>query len=143
MCRPKSAAALSSSTRPFEDAADFTRLVDCSCRGAYRKWPTGIYLLWYPIKERGAPDALARRLRRLGVPNVLRSELTLGPPRIAAAGLFGSGLIVINPPFTLERDLRTFLPAVWRKILSPEAVVRTDWLAPERRAGAAPARRQR
>jgi 23S rRNA (adenine2030-N6)-methyltransferase len=124
----------------FEDAADFT-LLSSALAAAYRKWPSGIYLLWYPIKERGAPDALARRLGRLGVPNVLRSELTLGPPR-TAAGLFGSGLIVVNPPFTLERDLRTFLPAL-AKILSPEAVVRTDWLARERRAGAAPARRQR
>jgi 23S rRNA (adenine2030-N6)-methyltransferase len=98
---------------------------------AHRKWPTGIYLLWYPIKERGAPDALARRLRKFGMPNVLRSELTLGPPR-AEAGLIGSGLIVVNPPFTLEQDLRTFIPAVCA-VLSPEAGSRTDWLAREGR----------
>jgi 23S rRNA (adenine2030-N6)-methyltransferase len=113
---------------PFEDAADFTRLSN-ALSAAHRKWPTGIYLLWYPIKERRAPDALARRLRKLGVPNVLRSELTFGPPR-AEAGLIGSGLIVINPPFTLEQDLRTFMPAVCA-MLSPEAASRLDWLAPE------------
>ena len=95
---------------------------------AHRKWPTGIYLLWYPIKDRGAPDALARRLRKLAVPNVLRSELTLGPPR-AEAGLVGSGLIVLNPPFTLEPDLRIFMPALG-KLLSPRAAWRVDWLAP-------------
>jgi 23S rRNA (adenine2030-N6)-methyltransferase len=113
---------------PFEDAADFTRLSN-ALSAAHRKWPTGIYLLWYPIKERRAPDALARRLRKLGVPNVLRSELTFGPPR-AEAGLIGSGLIVINPPFTLEQDLRTFMPAVCA-MLSPEVASRIDWLAPE------------
>jgi 23S rRNA (adenine2030-N6)-methyltransferase len=113
---------------PFEDAADFTRLSN-ALSAAHRKWPTGIYLLWYPIKERRAPDALARRLRKLGVPKVLRSELTFGPPR-AEAGLIGSGLIVINPPFTLEQDLRTFMPAVCA-MLSPEAASRIDWLAPE------------
>ena len=65
---------------PFEEAADFARLAG-ALAAAYRKWPTGIYMLWYPIKEREAPDALARRLRRLAVPKLLRSELTLGPPR--------------------------------------------------------------
>jgi 23S rRNA (adenine2030-N6)-methyltransferase len=115
---------------PFEDAADFMRLSNV-LSAAHRKWPTGIYLLWYPIKERGAPDALARRLRKFGMPNVLRSELTLGPPR-AEAGLIGSGLIVVNPPFTLEQDLRTFIPAVCA-VLSPEAGSRTDWLAREGR----------
>ena len=50
---------------PFEEAADFVRLAG-ALAAAHRKWPTGIYMLWYPIKERAAPDALARRLQRLG-----------------------------------------------------------------------------
>lgn len=114
---------------PFEDAADFSRL-SSAIAAAHDKWPGGTYMLWYPIKERAAPEALARRLKKLAVPNILRSELMLGPPR-AEAGLCGSGLIVVNPPFTLERDLRIFLPAL-SKTLSPRAAVRIDWLAPER-----------
>ena len=114
---------------PFEDAADFMRL-SAVLVAAHRKWPTGIYMLWYPIKERAAPDALARRLQRLAVPKVLRSELTLGPPR-AQAGLVGSGLIVVNPPFTLEPELRLLMPALGG-MLSPQAACRLDWLAPER-----------
>jgi 23S rRNA (adenine2030-N6)-methyltransferase len=110
---------------PFEEAADFSRL-STALAAACGKWPTGIYLLWYPIKERDAPDALAKRLRRLALPSLLRCELTLGAPR-ADAGLIGSGLIVLNPPFTLERDLRTLMPALGR-MLSPEAAVRTEWL---------------
>ena len=113
---------------PFEEAADFARL-STALAAAHGKWPGGIYVLWYPIKERTAPDALARRLRRLALPNVLRSELVLGPPR-GQAGLVGSGLIVVNPPFTLERDLGIFLPALGQ-ILSPKAAVRIDWLARE------------
>ena len=114
---------------PFEDAADFMRL-SSALAGAYRKWPTGIYLMWYPIKDRAAPDALARRLQKLALPNVLRCELTLGPPQ-AEAGLIGSGLIVVNPPFTLEPDLRIFMPAL-RAALSPRAASRIDWLAQQR-----------
>jgi 23S rRNA (adenine2030-N6)-methyltransferase len=110
---------------PFEEAADFTHLSNV-LSVAHRKWPTGIYLLWYPIKDRQAPDALARRLRKPSVPHILRSELTMGPPR-AEAGLVGSGLVVVNPPFTLEQDLRILMPALCR-LLSPEAAARTDWL---------------
>lgn len=116
---------------PYEDAADFTRL-SRAFAAAHRKWPTGIYMLWYPIKERDAADALGRRLRLLAVPKLLRSELTIGPPR-ADAGLVGSGVIVANPPFTLERELRTFMPALG-EVLSSQAAVRTDWLAGEGRS---------
>jgi 23S rRNA (adenine2030-N6)-methyltransferase len=126
---PKERRGLALVDPPFEEAADFMRLSN-ALSVAYRKWPTGIYLLWYPIKERAAPDGLARRLRQLGLANILRSELMLGRPR-AQAGLLGSGLIVVNPPFTLERDMRVFMP-VLAAALSPEADSRIDWLVRER-----------
>jgi 23S rRNA (adenine2030-N6)-methyltransferase len=113
---------------PFEEAGDFDRL-SSAFAAAYRKWPTGIYLMWYPIKERGGPDALALKLTRLGVPDILRCELTLGSPR-ADAGLVGSGLIIVNPPFPLQPDLRSFMP-VLAQLLSPAAAARLDWLAHE------------
>ncbi len=114
---------------PFEDAADFMRL-PAALAAAHRKWPTGIYMLWYPIKERAAPDGLAKRLQRLAIPRMLRCELSLGPPR-ADAGLVGSGLIVVNPPFTLEADLQRLMPGLGG-MLSPQASWRLDWLAQER-----------
>jgi 23S rRNA (adenine2030-N6)-methyltransferase len=49
---------------PFEEASDFVRLSEI-LGVAYSKWPTGSYLLWYPIKDREARDALARRVRKL------------------------------------------------------------------------------
>ncbi len=116
----------------FEEAADFVRLSG-ALAAAHRKWPTGIYMLWYPIKGRDAPDALARRLQRFALPKALRCELTLGPPR-ADAGLVGSGLIVVNPPFTLEPDLRILMPALSR-MLSRRAAYRLDRLARERQPG--------
>ena len=114
---------------PFEDAADFMRL-PAALATAHRKWPTGIYMLWYPIKDRAAPDGLAKRLQRLAIPRMLRCELNLGPPR-ADAGLVGSGLIVVNPPFTLEADLQRLMPGLGG-MLSPQASWRLDWLAQER-----------
>jgi 23S rRNA (adenine2030-N6)-methyltransferase len=117
---------------PFEDAADFTRL-PAALSAAHRKWPTGIYVAWYPIKTREAPDALARRLQRLSIAKVLRSELLLQAPA-ADAGLAGSGLIVVNPPFTLEADLRVLLPALGRMLAQGPVKpgFRLDWLTAER-----------
>jgi 23S rRNA (adenine2030-N6)-methyltransferase len=115
---------------PFEDAADFSRLSGVLA-AAHRKWPTGIYMLWYPIKEREAPNALARRLRKLAVPGVLRCEITLGPPR-GDAGLVGSGLIVVNPPFKLAAELKILLPALADAFAAAGAASRIDWLAAAR-----------
>lgn len=117
---------------PFEEASDFTRL-SAALSAAYRKWPTGIYVAWYPIKTREAPDALARRLQRLSIAKILRSELVLQAPA-ADAGLAGSGLIVVNPPFTLEAELRILLPALGRVLAQAPAKpgYRIDWLAAER-----------
>ena len=113
---------------PYEEGVEFTRLFDTLAQ-AHRKWASGLYLLWYPIKAREAPDALARRLRRLPVPKILRCELSIAPPR-AEGALAGSGLIIVNPPFPLERELRVILP-VLRRLLAPMGAYRLDWLSGE------------
>ena len=112
---------------PFEEASDFMRLSEALAT-SHRKWPTGIYMLWYPIKTRAAPDALSRRLQGLSITKVLRCEIMLGPPR-AEAGLIGSGLIVVNPPFTLEADLRALMPALGH-ILAPQGSHQIAWTNP-------------
>jgi 23S rRNA (adenine2030-N6)-methyltransferase len=113
---------------PYEEGVEFARLFDTLAQ-AHRKWASGLYLLWYPIKAREAPDALARRLRRLSVPKILRCELSIAPPR-AEGALAGSGLIIVNPPFPLERELRVILP-VLRRLLAPMGAYRLDWLSGE------------
>jgi len=115
---------------PFEADNDFSRLaVDLSA--AHRKWPTGIYVLWYPIKGRGEPDALAKRLRRLPRAKVLRAELHVAPLGDPAR-LNGAGMIVVNPPWALENELCALLPAL-ASILGREGKgrFRLDWLAGE------------
>ena len=139
---------------PYEETVEFARLSDALAQ-AYRKWPNGLYLLWYPIKSiektrfsqvfstvppassrrqqtvyrREGADTLAWRLRRTGIPKLLRCELSIGPAR-GEGGLTGSGLIVVNPPFPLERELRMLLPALVR-ILAPTGGYRLDWLSGE------------
>jgi 23S rRNA (adenine2030-N6)-methyltransferase len=95
---------------PFEQPGEFDRLA-AALAGAHRKWATGIYLAWYPIKDRREADAFGRRLTRARIPKILRAEVTVAPGR-AATRLAGTGLIVVNPPWTLEGELAVLLPAL-------------------------------
>jgi len=122
---------------PFEDADDFPRLVQ-ALEAAHRKWASGSYLLWYPVKERAEPDALARRLRRVAIPKVLRVELGIAPrsaPDAAAAErrLRACGLIVVNPPWTLADELEVLLPALATALSDDRSGThRVDWLVGEK-----------
>ncbi len=115
---------------PFEQDADFHRLSH-GLADAHRKWATGIYALWYPIKDRGEPDALAKRLRRLGIGKILRAELNVAL-RSDPSRLNGCGMILVNPPWTLESELSVLLPAL-AGILQrgSNGGFRLDWLAGE------------
>ena len=108
MCRPERRGPCSS-IRP-SGRRDFSRLAQ-GLEAAHHKWPNGTYLLWYPIKAREQPDALARRLRRSGTPKILRAEVGIAP-QAELSRLSGCGLIVVNPPWTLEPELQVLLPAL-------------------------------
>jgi 23S rRNA (adenine2030-N6)-methyltransferase len=95
---------------PFEAADEFARLT-AALSAAHRKWPSGLYVIWYPVKSQRDADAFARRVAGLGIPKILRAEVTAGaggePGRLR-----GSGLMIVNPPWTLEAELGLLLPAL-------------------------------
>jgi 23S rRNA (adenine2030-N6)-methyltransferase len=93
---------------PFEQADEFLRLAD-AVAAAHRKWPTGIYLLWYPVKDRDAPDRFVRRLARGGMEKRLRVEFAAATPR-PDGGLSACGMVIVNPPWKLATEIRTFCP---------------------------------
>ena len=97
---------------PFEAKDEFERLAKGFCK-AFAKWPTGSYLLWYPAKSRRASDQLAREVAEAAASvkpagKCLRLEFSVAPQATAAA-LASSGLLVVNPPFTLHGVLKTIL----------------------------------
>jgi 23S rRNA (adenine2030-N6)-methyltransferase len=94
----------------YEQPDEFTRLAD-AVAAAHRKWPTGIYLVWYPIKSREGPDRLARMLRRAGIEKCLRVEFAVAAPQ-PDGGLAACGIIVINPPWKLAAELQIIGPAL-------------------------------
>ena len=113
---------------PFEADDDFARLAS-SLATAHRKWATGIYAIWYPIKGRRQVDVFAKRLRRLGLAKVLRAELLVAP-LTDPSRLNGAGMILVNPPWTLENELSSLLP-VLASVLGRQGEGRfgLDWLA--------------
>jgi 23S rRNA (adenine2030-N6)-methyltransferase len=99
---------------PFESRDEFDRLADGFAE-AFAKWPTGTYMLWYPVKERRAADALARRVAAVtqqagaGADKCLRVEFSVAP-QTAESGLVSAGLLIANPPWTLASELKVILP---------------------------------
>lgn len=99
---------------PFESRDEFDRLADGFAE-AFAKWPTGIYMLWYPVKERRAADTLARRVAAVtqqagaGADKCLRVEFSVAP-QTAESGLVSAGLLIANPPWTLGSELKVILP---------------------------------
>jgi 23S rRNA (adenine2030-N6)-methyltransferase len=113
---------------PFEAADEFHRLAN-ALAAAWRKWPTGMFLVWYPIKNDRDVAAFVRALGRSGIEKLLRVELLVSAPADVAR-LHGGGQILINPPWTLDDELRLLLPAL-AKGLNAQAndSVRIEWLA--------------
>ncbi|MFC6489074.1 23S rRNA (adenine(2030)-N(6))-methyltransferase RlmJ [Nitratireductor sp. GCM10026969] len=99
---------------PFEKSGEFERLVD-GLKRAYRRWPGGIYALWYPIKDRAAVAAFRQALKESGVPDILDISLEIRPPS-PEPRLDGTGMLVVNPPYVLGRELEILLPVLARTL---------------------------
>jgi 23S rRNA (adenine2030-N6)-methyltransferase len=98
---------------PFEAKDEFARL-EKAFLAAFNKWPTGIFLLWYPAKSRRLTDQLARQVARAAASTTppakcLRLEFSVAPQTQDAA-LASCGLLIVNPPWTLQGELKTILP---------------------------------
>lgn len=114
---------------PFEEPNEYERLVDGLAK-AWRKFPGGVYCLWYPIK-RGAPlQEFNKALYDLEIPKMLSAELSVRSER--EDGLTGSGLIVVNPPYTLKAELDVLLPFLKEKLAQDRwGKARNAWIRGE------------
>lgn len=115
---------------PFEIAGEFDRLVE-GLKKAHRRWPGGIFALWYPVKDRKAVAAFRDDLAGAGIPKIMDIEFYIRPPSTEPR-LDGTGMVVVNPPFPLESELAVMLPALG-KVLGEDAKARwtVEWLAGE------------
>lgn len=114
---------------PYERPEEPERLLRALSR-AYRRWPTGLYLVWYPIKEAAASAAFTSAAREAVPRRLLAAEITLFD-ETPAWRLNGCGLLLVNPPWQSDAALTTLL--AWLQPLLSRGGGRSAvrWLAPE------------
>jgi 23S rRNA (adenine2030-N6)-methyltransferase len=112
---------------PYEAADEFERAVDILSR-AYRRFASGIYMLWYPIKSRADANAFCGEVRARGVAPLLRVEIDIGhAPEGMKERLPAAGVLIVNPPYGLEDEIRraaAFLSPLLGR--TPESPARID-----------------
>jgi 23S rRNA (adenine2030-N6)-methyltransferase len=115
---------------PYESNNEFEQVV-AGLRVAHDRWTSGVYAIWYPIKDRPPVERFHRALVATGIRKILLLELCPYPDD-ASLRLNGSGMIVINPPWMLEETLQTLLPQLL-KLLQSQSTGRSRlaWLVPE------------
>ena len=113
---------------PFEGAGEWIRLIEGLAK-AHKKWATGLYALWYPLKEPREVTQFVAGLKATGIVKMLRAELLVERP--VAGKLYGSGMILVNPPFVLEDELRAILPALVKALGRDGASHKLEWIRGE------------
>ena len=93
---------------PFEKPDDFERLVS-ALGDAWKRFATGVYLIWYPVKDHAAANRFVQGVAGLGWRKILDVRLKVASP-FAGLGLTETGLMIINPPFGLKAELEMLLP---------------------------------
>ena len=83
-----------------------------------QRFATGTYVLWYPVIQRERNQAMEQALKSSGIRNIQLFELAIDNDS-AEAGMTASGLIVINPPWTLMAEMQAVLPFLAKHLGKP------------------------
>lgn len=102
---------------PYEQKQDYQQVVE-TIQDSLKRFASGCYMIWYPLLARDEPEQMINGLRALGAPNWLNATLQITTPS-ADAGMYGSGLYIINPPWTLQQMLQESLP-ILTKLLAKD-----------------------
>jgi 23S rRNA (adenine2030-N6)-methyltransferase len=115
---------------PYEQDNEL-KIVAENVAGAMKRWATGVYAIWYPIKGRREVEAFARKMAVLPAGRILRFEISrYTVQRIDR--LNGCGMIILNPPWKLDEELQaigSFLAPLFAR--EGEGFQRVDWLRHE------------
>lgn len=96
---------------PYEDKNDYSQIIN-TLQAALKKFATGCYLLWYPCLSRQESQRLPEKLQKAFPNNTLDVRLWVQAAPKDGFGMFGSGLLMINPPYRLAEELQTALPTL-------------------------------
>jgi 23S rRNA (adenine2030-N6)-methyltransferase len=113
---------------PYEAETEFAD-AERALRLGLSRWPNGVFALWYPIKAGAQSQRLNAALQASGLRKLLRLELTIRPAD-SPIGLNGSGLVIANPPWKFDGEMREAL-AELHAALEAKGAARVEWLAGE------------
>ncbi|BCK15113.1 23S rRNA (adenine(2030)-N(6))-methyltransferase RlmJ [Vibrio cholerae] len=114
---------------PYELAKEYRDVVRAIAQ-SYKRWATGIYAIWYPVVNRCDIDDMLEGLQGLEIRKILQIELGVAPDT-NERGMTASGMIVINPPWTLESQMQTILPFLKQAIAPATGHYKVEWVVPE------------
>jgi 23S rRNA (adenine2030-N6)-methyltransferase len=101
---------------------------------AHRRWPSGMFLMWYPIRSATQRALVHARFEALQIPKILSADLAIHPDD-AGVGLAGSGLMIVNPPYGADQHLRDAYASIHLALAATGAgYVEVARLTPERMA---------
>lgn len=115
---------------PFEKRDEFERMRN-GMRHALGRWPTGLFALWYPIKDSAPVERFHADLAMLGLPPTLVAEIRIAPAGDPAP-LKGCGLVLINPPWKLDEALAELLPWLAATLTPGAGSHRLEWLVADK-----------
>lgn len=93
----------------FEDKRDYSRTIKCVTESLER-FSTGTYAIWYPQVTRPESQRFPEQLKRIQEKSWLHVSLSVSHPPKDGFGLFGSGMFILNPPYTLAAELKETMP---------------------------------
>ena len=96
---------------PYEDKQDYQYVISM-IKECLTRFPTGTYMIWYPILQRPEPAEMIDDLTHLDLPSWLNVEMTIHKPSLEGFGMHGSGLFIVNPPWTLAKTLEETMPVL-------------------------------
>ena len=113
----------------FDRSREFARLAE-ALADAHTRWATGTYAVWYPMMGAGVIRGFEKQIEAAGIRKVLQFELSILPED--ASTMPGSGMIIINPPWKFDTEMRMLLRWVW-SVLNVKSAggVKVNWLVRE------------
>jgi 23S rRNA (adenine2030-N6)-methyltransferase len=111
---------------PYEMKSDYTGVPE-HLAGALARFSTGLYITWYPLLQQRSPSALRETLLGLYGGNRCAAELRTAAPDGSGKGMYGSGLVLYNPPWTLRETLEESLPVLASILGGPRAAWDLWW----------------
>ena len=113
----------------FDVSREFARLA-AALQEAHTRWATGTYAIWYPLMGAGVIRGFEKQIEAAGIKKVLQFELSVLPED--ASTMPGSGMIIVNPPWKFDTEMRTLLRWLWSALTVKSAGgVKVNWLVRE------------